>query len=129
MEEGSRCESGTVLATVTGERTRHATGRHAWEGRGSGDPGVRRPHPGAGTDDHSTKDGPTMAHAINPQDTTESIATERIAVPVWAWFLVALAAFLVYLMTMENGAVLGQLAEQSHEFFHDARHFIGFPCH
>ena len=65
-----------------------------------------------------------MAQAITPEQ-----LDERIAVPVWAWFLVALAVFVTYLVTMENGAVLGQLAEQTHEFFHDARHFIGFPCH
>ena len=52
-----------------------------------------------------------------------------IHVPVWAWLLVAFAVFVTYLITLENGAVLGHLAENSHEFFHDARHFVGFPCH
>ncbi len=60
---------------------------------------------------------------------TPDVSTERIVVPVWSWLLVAVAAFALYLMVMENGAVLGHLAEQAHELFHDARHFAGFPCH
>lgn len=55
-------------------------------------------------------------------------AAEPIRVPVWAWFLVATSAFALYLMTMDN-SMLGVAAETSHEFFHDARHFIGVPCH
>jgi hypothetical protein len=65
-----------------------------------------------------------MAATLTPEATTE-----RIVVPVWAWLLVAFAAFGLYLMVMENGAVLGDLAMRSHELFHDARHFAGFPCH
>lgn len=68
-----------------------------------------------------------MNSTASPEVATATV--ERIEVPVWAWFVVALAAFAIYLMTMENGAVLGALAERSHEFFHDARHFSGFPCH
>jgi hypothetical protein len=55
-------------------------------------------------------------------------APEPITVPIWAWFVVAFAAFAIYLMTLDN-AVLGSVAGQAHEFFHDARHFIGAPCH
>ena len=55
-------------------------------------------------------------------------AVEPVQVPVWAWLLVAVAAFGVYLMVLDN-TVLASLAETSHEFFHDARHFIGAPCH
>jgi len=60
----------------------------------------------------------------------ERIELEPVAVPQWAWLLVALGVFAVYLVTMENGALLGDsFAERVHEFFHDARHFTGFPCH
>jgi hypothetical protein len=55
-------------------------------------------------------------------------APEAISVPLWAWLVVAGAAFAVYLMTLDN-SVLGSWAAHSHEFFHDARHFIGAPCH
>jgi hypothetical protein len=35
----------------------------------------------------------------------------------------------VYAVAIENGAVLANSAHALHEFFHDARHFIGVPCH
>ena len=60
--------------------------------------------------------------------TFPSDAVEPVAVPVWAWLLVAAAAFGVYLMVLDN-TVLANMAESTHEFFHDARHFIGAPCH
>jgi hypothetical protein len=55
-------------------------------------------------------------------------APEAVSVPLWAWLVVAAAAFAVYLMTLDN-TVLGHWASQTHELFHDARHFIGVPCH
>ncbi|MGH8986069.1 MAG: CbtB domain-containing protein [Acidimicrobiia bacterium] len=55
--------------------------------------------------------------------------TRRIEVPGWAWFVVALAVFLVYLMLQENGALLERSWERIHEFFHDGRHFLAVPCH
>lgn len=56
-------------------------------------------------------------------------ALERIHVPTWAWLLLAVAVFGIYLMTQENGFVLKGAANALHEFFHDGRHFLGVPCH
>lgn len=56
-------------------------------------------------------------------------AFEKIAIPVWAWALVALAALVSYFVMLENGAVLSHAAGTLHEFFHDGRHFAGVPCH
>ncbi|MDP9430631.1 MAG: CbtB-domain containing protein [Actinomycetota bacterium] len=53
----------------------------------------------------------------------------RIAVPAWAWALALLALFSLYLVAQDNGVVLAQLGETAHEFFHDARHSLGMPCH
>lgn len=50
-------------------------------------------------------------------------------VPAWAWAIVAVATAAIYMLTLENGAVLGQAATVLHEFFHDGRHFAGVPCH
>ena len=33
-----------------------------------------------------------------------------------------------FLMLQENGWLLSQ-SETLHEFFHDGRHALGFPCH
>lgn len=53
-----------------------------------------------------------------------------IQVPVWAWLLLAVAVFAVYVVTQENGALLSApAAEMLHELTHDARHALGVPCH
>ena len=54
---------------------------------------------------------------------------DRIAVPAWAWLVLALAVAAVYALTMENGAALEPGATFLHELFHDGRHFLGVPCH
>lgn len=59
----------------------------------------------------------------------ERVAVERVHVPVWAWAVVAFALLALYALAMENGGLLAARAETLHELFHDARHFIGVPCH
>ena len=58
-----------------------------------------------------------------------SPAVTRVHVPVWAWALALLAMLTLYLVTQDNGAVLAHLGDTAHEFFHDARHALGVPCH
>lgn len=53
----------------------------------------------------------------------------RIAVPAWAWALALLALFALYLVAQDNGTVLAAAGDAAHEFFHDARHSLGMPCH
>lgn len=50
--------------------------------------------------------------------------------------VLALAAAGIFTIAMDNGQllsfVMGDVAQQQnllHEFFHDARHAAGFPCH
>jgi hypothetical protein len=52
-----------------------------------------------------------------------------IAVPVWAFLLAVVALFGIYAFALSNGATLAHGGNVLHEFFHDARHFIGVPCH
>jgi hypothetical protein len=56
-------------------------------------------------------------------------SSTRVAVPAWAWALALLAVFALYLVAQDNGAVLASLGDTTHEFFHDARHSLGMPCH
>ena len=49
--------------------------------------------------------------------------------PTWAWALALFALFGLYLIAQDNGAVLASFGETAHEFFHDARHSLGMPCH
>jgi hypothetical protein len=52
-----------------------------------------------------------------------------IRVPVWAWLMVLAAVTGVYFMAVEHGATLNHAGMVLHEFFHDGRHFLSFPCH
>lgn len=53
----------------------------------------------------------------------------ELDVPVWAWAVVAFSVMMIYVVTMENGALFGSMAETLHEFFHDGRHLVAVPCH
>jgi type VI protein secretion system component VasF len=57
-------------------------------------------------------------------------------VPVWGWIAVALLLAVVYAVGYDQGMLLepllGKLSTVNnylHEFFHDGRHLLGFPCH
>ncbi len=63
------------------------------------------------------------------ETTTAQSAPERIALPAWAWLVLALALATLYALTLENGATLKSGATVLHELFHDGRHFLGVPCH
>lgn len=66
-----------------------------------------------------------MAVAIHP---SPSHAAPVIIVPWWSWMVVLGALLASFLMLQENGLLLSQW-ETLHEFFHDGRHSLGFPCH
>ena len=53
---------------------------------------------------------------------------EHIEVPIWAFVLLVAGFFLSYLMLQENGWLVHNWMA-IHEFFHDGRHALGFPCH
>jgi hypothetical protein len=66
---------------------------------------------------------------VSPSAVT-TVAISRVRVPIWAWLLFAFAAFTLYFLSQENGAVLSApAAELLHELTHDARHALGVPCH
>ena len=58
-----------------------------------------------------------------------AVALRPIAIPAWAWLVVALALATVYALTVENGATFKAGATVLHELFHDGRHLLGVPCH
>ncbi len=47
----------------------------------------------------------------------------------WALFAVVLAALAVYFVGAEQGATSLISGMGIHEFVHDGRHLLGFPCH
>jgi hypothetical protein len=52
----------------------------------------------------------------------------RDALP-WLAFGMLLAMMLIYFVGAEQGAMSMIGGTQVHEFVHDARHLLGFPCH
>jgi hypothetical protein len=52
-----------------------------------------------------------------------------IAVPVWAWALVVYGLAILYVVLQDNGQAFVLSADDLHDFFHDARHSLGVPCH
>jgi cobalt transporter subunit CbtB len=55
-------------------------------------------------------------------------AVQPVQIPWWTWLVLSGALFGAFLMLQENGLLLQQW-ETLHEFFHDGRHALGFPCH
>ena len=56
------------------------------------------------------------------------------AIPVrdllpWALFTALLALILLYFIGAEQGATSLISGNYVHEFVHDGRHLLGFPCH
>ncbi len=60
--------------------------------------------------------------------THPTTGTSPISIPWWTWFVLVAAMLGSYLMLQENGLLLAEW-ETVHEFFHDGRHSLGFPCH
>jgi hypothetical protein len=59
---------------------------------------------------------------------------EPVRIPVrelvpWAVFAGVLMLFLLYIVGAEQGAVSLVGGSYIHEFVHDSRHLLGFPCH
>jgi cobalt transporter subunit CbtB len=57
-----------------------------------------------------------------------------IAIPVrewlpWAVFAGVVMLFLVYIVGYEQGATSLLAGSAVHEWVHDSRHLLGFPCH
>jgi hypothetical protein len=61
-------------------------------------------------------------------------ATEPVAIPVgellpWAVFAGLLLILALYFVGVEQGATSLISGTYVHEFVHDGRHLLGFPCH
>jgi hypothetical protein len=47
----------------------------------------------------------------------------------WLFFGVLMTLFILYFVGAEQGATSMIGGTSVHEFLHDARHLLGFPCH
>lgn len=69
-----------------------------------------------------------MTQAANPA------IGEPIRIPIkeiapWAAFVVLLALIVLYFVSTEQGALALFSNSYVHEFVHDGRHLLAFPCH
>ncbi|WOC11198.1 CbtB domain-containing protein [Gordonia sp. MP11Mi] len=70
---------------------------------------------------------------VSPQDATRALALPDVSVVSTALVLTAtvlVAALAYYFLGYDQGAVsIFGGDTHVHEFIHDSRHFLGFPCH
>ena len=70
---------------------------------------------------------PVAAPTARPVALPVSIPVRELA--PWAVFAGALMLVLLYFVGAEEGATSLIGGSYVHEFVHDARHLLGFPCH
>lgn len=64
-----------------------------------------------------------------------AVSTPPVAVPAplpvlpWAFFVGLLALIALYFVGAEQGATSLFAGSDVHEWVHDGRHLLGFPCH
>ncbi|QWB21244.1 MULTISPECIES: CbtB-domain containing protein [Streptomyces] len=70
-------------------------------------------------------------HAVPPTATTPVVPTKLPLKDIlpWAVFFGILMLVLLYFVGAEQGATSVVSGEDVHEWVHDARHLLGFPCH
>lgn len=69
----------------------------------------------------------TARYDITRPGTVDAIPLADI-VP-WALFAAVVALILLYFVSTEQGAFALFQGTYVHEFVHDGRHLLGFPCH
>ncbi|MFE7752268.1 CbtB-domain containing protein [Streptomyces sp. NBC_01341] len=71
-----------------------------------------------------------MAHSAAPTTVAPVIAPISLkAIAPWAVFFGILMLVLLYFVGAEQGATALISGEGVHEWVHDGRHLLGFPCH
>ncbi|MEU6682777.1 CbtB domain-containing protein [Streptomyces sp. NPDC046832] len=73
-----------------------------------------------------------MAQSVAQPTTTPTAAPAKLpigAIVPWAVFFGILMLVLLYFVGVEQGASSVMSGEDVHEWVHDARHLLGFPCH
>lgn len=68
---------------------------------------------------------------------SQTAATPQIAIPTiplrdfgpWAIFFGLLAAIVVFFVSADQGAIAIPSGTAIHEWVHDARHLLAYPCH
>lgn len=75
----------------------------------------------------STAAATDFADPFVPVGATPGIPLDEIA--PWAALAALIAVILIYFVSTEQGAYALFDGMYVHEFVHDGRHLLGFPCH
>jgi hypothetical protein len=69
-------------------------------------------------------------HSLNPQVRTPALDIAGVRAALWLSGTVFLALLVLYFVGLDQGAtsIFGS-DSHIHEFLHDARHLLGYPCH
>jgi cobalt transporter subunit CbtB len=70
-----------------------------------------------------------MANVAIPSDRPAPISIPVREIVPWAVFAAVLGLILIYFVGAEQGATSIIGGHAVHEFVHDGRHLLGFPCH
>ncbi|HEY7487258.1 MAG TPA: CbtB domain-containing protein [Streptosporangiaceae bacterium] len=71
-----------------------------------------------------------MTTSTLPTGRTTPVVLPGVRAALWLFGTVAFCLALYYLVGIDQGAVSVSGGNMLvHEFMHDARHFLGFPCH
>ncbi|MFD3930790.1 CbtB-domain containing protein [Streptomyces sp. NPDC058614] len=72
-----------------------------------------------------------MAQTVAPPTATPALPAKLPigAIAPWAVFFGVLMLVLLYFVGAEQGATSLVSGEAVHEWVHDGRHLLGFPCH
>ncbi|WEH38248.1 CbtB-domain containing protein [Streptomyces sp. NBC_01218] len=71
-----------------------------------------------------------MAHTAAPATGVPAVTPLSLkAIAPWAVFFGVLMLVLLYFVGAEQGATSLISGEAVHEWLHDGRHLLGFPCH
>lgn len=65
--------------------------------------------------------------ATTPEAEIPSIPVAKLA--PWAIFFFLAAAIVLFFISADQGAVSIPSGNAIHEWVHDGRHLLGFPCH
>lgn len=69
----------------------------------------------------------SQATTVSPEFDVPTIALGAIA--PWALFFALLAGITIFFVGAEQGAFSVFSGTAVHEWVHDGRHLLGFPCH
>jgi cobalt transporter subunit CbtB len=70
-----------------------------------------------------------MANVAIPSDRPVPLRIPVREIVPWAVFAAILGLVLLYFVGAGQGAISVIGGETVHEFVHDGRHLLGFPCH